>query len=217
MTTSARARRRRRTAAPSGCFRSRAMPRLLRFIMRKAADWSPMLGGTMRRVSSPSGMRSTLMTSAPMSASMSPQTGPAMMWASSITLTPASGPGAAMLLASPVGLALVEEGVHPLAEILAHVAHEDEVPALFRPEPHLEAAQRFLGRAERQRRMAGDGARQFLGARHERRVIGQDLIDEADRLRLLRLDEARREDDVLGARGADEALEPRAPRTSSSR
>ena len=47
----------------------------------------------MRRVSSPPGSFSTLMTSAPMSASIRPATGPAMMCASSTTRSPASGPG----------------------------------------------------------------------------------------------------------------------------
>jgi hypothetical protein len=68
------------------------MPRLLRFIIMKAAASPAMSGGRKRRVSSPPGCFSTLMTSAPMSASMSPQTGPAMMWASSMTFRPAKGP-----------------------------------------------------------------------------------------------------------------------------
>ena len=38
------------------------------------------------------GARSTLITSAPISANMRPHVGPAITWASSITLTPASGP-----------------------------------------------------------------------------------------------------------------------------
>src|SRR5690606_7339201 len=46
----------------------------------------------MRRVSSPPSSFSTLMTSAPMSASISPQTGPAITWLRSITRMPLSGP-----------------------------------------------------------------------------------------------------------------------------
>ena len=46
------------------------MPRLLRFIIMKAADSSPIFGGTERRESSPPGIFSTLITSAPRSASM---------------------------------------------------------------------------------------------------------------------------------------------------
>ena len=68
------------------------MPRLLRFIIMKAADSPSIVGGIERRLSSPSGMRSTLTTSAPMSASMSVQVGPAMTWVRSITFRPSSGP-----------------------------------------------------------------------------------------------------------------------------
>ena len=48
-------------------------------------------GGTVRRVSSPVGF-STFTTSAPMSASIRPHTGPAMMCASSMTRIPERGP-----------------------------------------------------------------------------------------------------------------------------
>jgi hypothetical protein len=68
------------------------MPRLLRFIIMKAADSPAIAGGRKRRESSPPGIFSTLMTLAPISASISPQTGPAMICASSMTLSPASGP-----------------------------------------------------------------------------------------------------------------------------
>ena len=68
------------------------MPRLLRLTIMKAADSPSTSGGRKRRESSPSGNFSTLTTSAPMSASIRPQTGPAMMWESSMTLSPESGP-----------------------------------------------------------------------------------------------------------------------------
>ena len=68
------------------------MPRLLRFIAMKAADSPAIEGRFMVRVSSPPGTRSTLITSAPRSASSMPQVGPAMICASSSTFTPASGP-----------------------------------------------------------------------------------------------------------------------------
>src|SRR2546423_3551936 len=51
-----------------------------------------MVGGTMRGESSPAGILSTLLTSAPMSASSIEQAGPAMMCERSITLRPFSGP-----------------------------------------------------------------------------------------------------------------------------
>src|SRR5208282_746693 len=69
-----------------------AIPRLLRFIIMKAADSPSISGGTIRRVSSPPGMRSTFTTLAPRSTSISPQTGPAITWASSRTLRSRSGP-----------------------------------------------------------------------------------------------------------------------------
>src|SRR5215470_17435132 len=55
---------------PSSCLRSTAIPRLLRFIIRKAAVSSPIFGGTMRRVSSPPGIFSSLTTSALMSSAL---------------------------------------------------------------------------------------------------------------------------------------------------
>ena len=68
------------------------MPRLLRFIAMKEADSPWTEGRSILRVSSPPGTRSTLITSAPRSASIMPQVGPAMICASSNTFTPASGP-----------------------------------------------------------------------------------------------------------------------------
>src|ERR1041385_3810630 len=92
----------RRTRLPLSVLRSTTIPRLLRFIIRKAAVSSPILGGIMWRESSPSGFFSTLITSAPMSASISVQVGPAITWVRSMTLSPASGPaggcGAAMAI-----------------------------------------------------------------------------------------------------------------------
>ena len=68
------------------------MPRLLRFIIRNDAASSPIFGGTVLRVSSPFGVFSILMTSAPMSASMSVQVGPAITCVRSTTFNPVSGP-----------------------------------------------------------------------------------------------------------------------------
>src|SRR5918992_3761501 len=76
----------------AGAFRLSAMPRLLRFIAMNAADSPATEGRLIARVSSPPGTRSTLTTSAPRSASIMPQVGPAMICASSRTFTPASGP-----------------------------------------------------------------------------------------------------------------------------
>src|SRR3546814_6758926 len=90
----------------------------------KAADSPAMSGGSMRRVSSPASF-STLITSAPMSASMRPQTGPAMMCASSTTRQPARGPPA-ISAALPVRLALGEEGLEALAELPPGVGENAE-------------------------------------------------------------------------------------------
>ena len=68
------------------------MPRLLRLSIMNAAD-SPLIAGReYERVSSPPGSFSTLITSAPMSASSMPHVGPAMIWASSTTRIPERGP-----------------------------------------------------------------------------------------------------------------------------
>src|SRR6056300_233720 len=86
-----------RMALPSSDFKSSAIPRLFRFIIKNAADSSPTCGGTMRLESSPPSIFSTLMTSAPISASIMPQSGPAIMCASSITRMPDSGFGRSLI------------------------------------------------------------------------------------------------------------------------
>src|SRR5919108_6484608 len=75
------------------------------------------------------------------------------------------------LAAFPGRLALVQEGVHAFAEILAHVAREDEVVAFAVRDLRPQAEQRFLGRLQRERRHAGDEARELLAALHERRLV----------------------------------------------
>src|SRR5829696_6834444 len=219
--TSAFAASRRSTSAPPSVLRSRTSPRLLRFIIMKAADSPRIFGGTLRRVSSPPGLRSILMTSAPMSASIMVQVGPAMTWVRSITFKPLNGPIIFLtisppaerrfraLLASPLRRALVQEGLHAFPEIPAHVAHQDQVLALLAGKALGQASHRLLGRAQRQRRMAGDGAGEFLGAALEGGRVLDDLGQEPDRERLPRLDHARREDDVLDPRRAGEPADVR--------
>src|SRR5262249_37615863 len=58
------------------------------------------------------------------------------------------------LLALEVGRALVEESVHALAEVLAHVGLEYEVFAFIARQRTANAAHRFLGDFERNRCMA---------------------------------------------------------------
>src|SRR3979411_1496058 len=111
------------------------------------------------------------MTSAPMSASISVQVGPAITCVRSTTFNPLKGPMVSpvillwpgvRLFAGPSRLALVEKGVHALAEIPALVAHQNQVLVLANLWPH--AMQRLLGGTQRQRRVARDKARQFVGA-----------------------------------------------------
>ncbi|KAG1578015.1 hypothetical protein G6F46_015817 [Rhizopus delemar] len=71
---------------PSGCFRSSAMLFLLRLNMGKKPAPEP----SSRRVESPP-IGSTLMTSAPRSASSMPQVGPITMWVNSMTRMPSYG------------------------------------------------------------------------------------------------------------------------------
>src|SRR6185295_20226871 len=62
----------------------------------------------------------------------------------------------ARLLALPVRRALVEERVHSLAEILAHIGTQYQVPALLARQGATEAEHCFLGGFHRDRRMAGN-------------------------------------------------------------
>src|SRR3954469_24392189 len=219
--TSAFAASRRSTSAPPLVFRSRTSTRLLRFIIMKAADSPRFVGGAMRRVSSPPGLRSILITSAPMSASIIVQVGPAITWVRSMTFRPASGPivsslflvlglgldddgagrsppgssflrprhddddaefrGPWQLRPAPVRRAFFEEGPHPLAEILAHVAHQDQVLALLARQALGQAPHRFLGGAQCQRRVAGDGAGKLVSAGLQRARVLDHLGEKTER------------------------------------
>src|SRR6476620_9717166 len=88
-TTSALAHRSRATCAPSGLRRSSAMLFLLRLNIGKKPAPAP----SRWRVRSPS-IGSTLITSAPRSASTMPQVGPMTMWVNSTTRSPFRGRGA---------------------------------------------------------------------------------------------------------------------------
>src|SRR5688572_416668 len=83
-------------ASPAGRLRSTHKERLLRLKVGK----KPKAGPVRRRVLSPAGAGSILITSAPRSARIMPQLGPMTMWLNSSTRMPASGRG-------PVG----EEGL----------------------------------------------------------------------------------------------------------
>src|SRR3954447_17608698 len=118
------------------------------------------------------------MTSAPMSASISVQVGPAITCVRSTTFSPLRGPIVSpailfvlarcsdCLFAGPLRLALVEEGIHAFAEIPALIAHQDQVLVFGRL--RLGTKQRLLGGTQRQGSMAGDKPRQFISPPFER-------------------------------------------------
>src|SRR5919201_1464565 len=85
VSTSLRSTRRRTSSRPSGCLRSTAKL----FLLRLNTGKKPAPACSSRRVLSPS-RGSTLITSAPRSASISPQEGPITMCANSTTRTPSS-------------------------------------------------------------------------------------------------------------------------------
>src|SRR3546814_16488936 len=144
----------------------------------KAADSPLTAGGSMRRVSSPASF-STCPTSAPMSASMRPHTGPAMMCASSTTRQPLRGPPA-ISASLPVRLALGEKGFEAFAEVLAGVAEDDEVFVVDLGRGGGQPAQRLLGLAQGERRLSRQQRSQPPGALLDGRLVGQPLGDEAE-------------------------------------
>jgi hypothetical protein len=91
-TTSALAASRRAAAAPSGWCRSIWML----FLLRLNSGKKPIPAPSRLRVRSPS-IGSTLITSAPRSASTMPQVGPITMWVNSTTFRPAKGCWAAVM------------------------------------------------------------------------------------------------------------------------
>jgi hypothetical protein len=116
-----------------------------------------------------------------------------------------SDPGAWRLASGPGVAALLEERRHALAEVLAAVGLGHQVRALGHVRV-ADAAQRLLRDAQRDRRVAGDA----LG---ELERVGLDLLRRHDRAhqpggeRLLGADHAGGEDDVLGARLAEDGDE----------
>src|SRR5579883_462570 len=67
-------------------------------------------------------------------------------------------------LALPVRRALVEEGVHALAEILAHIGTQDQILALVTRQRAADAAHRLLGDGQRDRGVRGYKLRGLVGA-----------------------------------------------------
>src|SRR5262249_38798786 len=101
----------------------------------------------------------------------SPPSEPPMTTARGFTLNGDSHHFSIVLPALPNRLSLVQERLHPLAEVLAHVALQHEVVALAVLDLGAQAQQRLLGRLQRERRMACDDTGDLLGALQQRFLI----------------------------------------------
>src|SRR6202165_1634974 len=75
------------------------------------------------------------------------------------------------LFALPVRRALVEEGIHSLAEVFAHIGAKDQILALVARQRPPDTAHRLLGDFERDRSMDGEQRRRLAGAARQRRDI----------------------------------------------
>src|SRR5689334_8990008 len=183
-------------AFAAGCLRSSAMPRLLRFIIMNALDSPLTSGGVKRRVSSPSGTRSTLITSAPMSASSMPAVGPDMMCATSMTLSPESGPMASPLFAAEARIALGKECGDSLAEIRRVEAGVAFAPISVRQlRGWAQAPDELLVPARDQRRAGGDARRNGARLRLDL-VVGDDALHQSLVERFLCAEDATFEQDL---------------------
>src|SRR5947207_10938161 len=88
---------------------------------------------------------------------------------------PIRGPSAP----GPARLPLLEERFHALVEVLAHVAHQDQVPVgAFWHQAVADPPQRFLRGLDRQRRVRCDLLCKLLGARQQRILVGRHLVEE---------------------------------------
>src|SRR6266566_4039867 len=181
-TTSARRASSNARRAPSGCWRSTAIPRLFRLI---AANVALMPSPRHARRSSPRPGRSTLMTSAPRSAMSVAQYGPAMTRERSRTWIPSS---------IVQVRATVEEALRRRVDLGDARAGDGVDPRLgFRQRP------RGLGGQQ-----LDPGARLF-----EERRARHDAVDEAHRMGVGGRIPPALHDDLFGARGPDEADEAR--------
>src|SRR5207245_10134706 len=88
-------------------------------------------------------------------------------------------PNAARLFPLEAGAALVEEGVHALAEILAHIGLEDEVLPLLPRQRAADTAHRLLGGFERERRVRRNEPCRLVGAALPRLDVGPHLVEPA--------------------------------------
>src|ERR1700722_4045301 len=84
------------------------------------------------------------------------------------------------LFTLPVRRALVEEGVHALAEILAHIGAQDQIPALFARQRAANAKHRLLGGLHRDWRVAGHEPCGLVGAPLQRLDVGHHLVEQTE-------------------------------------
>src|SRR6266478_1362325 len=150
-----------------------------------------------------------------MSASISVQVGPAITCVRSTTFNPVSGPMVspaillwlfARLFAGPLRLALVEKSIHAFAEIPALVTHQNQVFVFVRFWLH--AMQALLGGPQRQRRVARDEPRQFIGPSFKGGAVLHHFIQQAEAQRFFGFDRARGKNDLLEACRSDQCGEP---------
>src|SRR5258706_4663347 len=108
------------------------------------------------------------------------------------------------LAALPPGWTFGEERFDPFPEVFAHVGLDDQVrsPA-WRRHLDADAAQRLLGRLQREGRMLGKEGGDLHDPRLQR-LLGLDhLVHEPDRLRLVSTHQHRRQDRLVTAGAAD--------------
>src|SRR6266403_1762005 len=216
MRTSAHWTSRSTTARAAGDLRSSATPRLLRLVRCQGyASFDTGCGGMLfaLRQRSPAG-GSTLITSAPKSDRITAALGPAMKLARSTTLSPEKmlSPAMNSLLPSPsleLRGALLEERLRPLLLVVRPGAEAEE--GCFQGQPFgLARLQSLVHRLERElhgeRSVGKDLLQDRLRTRHQLRG-GNDLVHEADAVRLLRADRCAGKNQLQRAAFADQPRE----------
>src|SRR5216683_2559432 len=114
----------------------------------------------------------------------------------------------ANLFALPVRRALVEEGIHSLAEILAHIGAKDQILALVARQRPPDPADRLLGDLKGDRRMAGNQLRGLIGTALQRLDIRYHFVQQTECQRLGGFDQPGLENQILGPRRTDQRNQP---------
>src|SRR6266699_7335925 len=98
---------------------------------------------------------------------------------------------------APLRRALVQKRIHAFAKIPAHVAHENEILALLARQVLLQAQKRFLGCAERQRRVTCDQPAELARPALQRRRVFHDLVQQTEIEGFAGIEQPRGENEVL--------------------